>query len=167
MHAPAELELRSLRHAPCEAAAGREVQGGDRAFLRVSRPATCRFSRSRVQIPANAACRHRPLPSGERTRVAHAGTLAYNSDLARETNLHRSEPRSASTVISRANLLIAAPEVPVTIPAVLALEDGTVFRGRFDRRARHDHRRSGVQHRDDRLPGNPDRSRRTPGRSSR
>ena len=37
----------------------------------------------------------------------------------------------------------------------------------FHRRARRRGRRSGVQHRDDRLPGDPHRSRRTAGRSSR
>ena len=54
-----------------------------------------------------------------------------------------------------ANVAATAALFPPAMPALLALADGTMFRGTCDRRIRHDSRRSRLQHRDDGLSGNP------------
>ena len=70
-------------------------------------------------------------------------------------NARATMPASTAAPTTRPALLSGAA---AGIPAILALADGTVFRGTRDRRARAIDRRGRVQHGDDRLPGNPDRS---------
>ena len=94
-----------------------------------------------LQPASTAGCRGRtrlPRRRARSPRPAAAAPLA-------------AAPRSGAVSLSPQLL-------PDHAQALLALADGTVFRGNRSAPTGHDDRRGGVQHRAHRLPGNPHRS---------
>ena len=85
-------------------------------------------------------------------RAGCRGRAVASADGVPGRPLPRRPPRPAS------ELPVSPQLLPDHAQALLALADGTVFHGHLDRRRRPHRRRGGVQHRADRLSGNPDRS---------
>ena len=87
----------------------------------------------------------------------------------RETNLHRGEPRlNPRRCRTRVrNCMRVAPEASRDDTRCPGTRGRHRVSRRLHRRQRHHHRRGGLQHRHDRLPGNPHRSVLLRGRSSR
>ena len=148
------------------------AQGGVAAELRRRRAARRALS-SRRAAPSGArgcstcaTCSASPDPTGCRRRPARGiirrldGGNVLRADVPA---FHvRTAPRGVPFLRLEARrhdrVRRPRPAVRPGRPAVLALADGTVFRRPLDRRRRPRGRRGRVQHGDDRLPGDPDRS---------